>query len=468
MQRFCWKAARSPAREWVPGRPFIWMPTATLEAFPAGGVLVARRSSPKFVRLMTKAKAIVTDAGSTTGHMASLARELRVPTLLNTKTATRAIPPGQLVTVDAGNGYVYAGEVPSLLARQLDVQEGQTEGVGARMTAELEFLAKALAHMAPLNLTDPRAATFAPDHCRSLHDLARFIHEKSYEVMFGLGDQLGDFRAASYQLDVYLPIDLFIIDLGGGFKGTPKGQKVKPAQVASGPHAGGPERHARQAHPPLRRAAHGHARAVLGHDAPRHHQPRGAELVPGPLLRPDLGLLRELLGPGGLPLQRARCLLLPHPEQKLHQPAVPGGAADNLRRSRRTLAIANILKHYGFATTLNADVVIGRLNKGSLEETTVQLEMIGRLLQFFRQMDAAMATDDHARMIENAFLTGDYALSVMTGEKKEGGGEGNRAGEAGNCLRYLDPDKWNQEFEIRSTKFETNAENPNDQNRNQV
>jgi len=98
-----------------------------------------------------------------------------------------------------------------------------------------------------------------------------------------------------------------------------------------------------------------------------------------------------------------------------------GGAADTVRRSRRTLAIANILKHHGFAVTLNADVVIGRLNKGSREETTVQLEMIGRLLQFFRQMDAAMATDEHARLIENAFLTGDYGLSTLTGEKKSVG-----------------------------------------------
>jgi hypothetical protein len=38
-------------------------------------------------------------------------------------------------------------------------------------------------------------------------------------------------------------------------------------------------------------------------------------------------------------------------------------------------------------------------------------------------MDAAMATDEHARMIENAFLTDDFALSVMTGAKKEGGAQ---------------------------------------------
>ena len=64
-----------------------------MDSFPEGGVLVARRSSPKFIRLMSKTRAIVTDVGSTTGHMASLARELRVPTLLNTKIATHTIPP---------------------------------------------------------------------------------------------------------------------------------------------------------------------------------------------------------------------------------------------------------------------------------------------------------------------------------------------------------------------------------------
>ncbi|MHC1726963.1 MAG: PEP/pyruvate-binding domain-containing protein [Syntrophobacteraceae bacterium] len=48
-----------------------------LESFPAGAVLVARRSSPSFIRVMSKAKAIITDVGSTTGHMASLALGVR-------------------------------------------------------------------------------------------------------------------------------------------------------------------------------------------------------------------------------------------------------------------------------------------------------------------------------------------------------------------------------------------------------
>ena len=60
--------------------------------FPEGAVLVARHSSPKFVLAMPKAQAIVTDSGSVAGHMAAVAREFAVPTLLDTKVATQAIP----------------------------------------------------------------------------------------------------------------------------------------------------------------------------------------------------------------------------------------------------------------------------------------------------------------------------------------------------------------------------------------
>jgi pyruvate,water dikinase len=72
------------------------------DTFPKGAVLVVKRPSPKFVRLMDRTAAIVADTGSTTGHMASLAREFRIPTLLGTREATKVIRAGQVVTVDAG------------------------------------------------------------------------------------------------------------------------------------------------------------------------------------------------------------------------------------------------------------------------------------------------------------------------------------------------------------------------------
>jgi len=224
-------------------------------------------------------------------------------------------------------------------------------------------------------------------------------------------------------MDVYLPIDLFIIDLGGGFKGTPKGQKVKPAQVAS---------------TPMRAVLKGMLDKRIPRFGARPMDMRGLFSVmmrhattspeeQSSFQAPCYALISDCYANYsarvGYHFSVLDAYCSPTPNKNYINLLFRGGAADNLRRSRRTRAIANILKHYGFSTTLNADVVIGRLNKGSMEETTVQLEMIGRLLQFFRQMDAAMATDDHAQMIETAFLTGDYALTVMTGKKKEGGDE---------------------------------------------
>ena len=173
-----------------------------LNTFPEGGILIARRSSPRFVRLMSKVRAIVTDFGSTTGHMASLSREFGVPTLLNTKTATQQIRPGTIITVDVANRLVYEGEVP------LPEWKGKTEkwALEKSSTPELEYLKKVIELIQPLNLTDPLSKNFKEDQCRTLHDLARFIHEKSYEEMFILGEQLGDLRASSYHSG-YFPAD---------------------------------------------------------------------------------------------------------------------------------------------------------------------------------------------------------------------------------------------------------------------
>lgn len=379
-----------------------------LDSFPEGGVLVARRPSPKFIRIMARTRAIVTDAGSTTGHMASLARELRVPTLLNTKSATRSIPAGGVITVDAIGGFVYEGDVPVSgpeESRVMEASEGLRPGSAGILTPLVE---KIVSLVAPLNLTDPRSREFIPDGCLTLHDLARFIHEKSYEEMFGLGEKLGDVRASSYLLDVFLPIDLYIIDLGGGFVEIPKNQKVKRSQIASVPLAA-------------------LLKGMLHKDIPRF----GARPM-------DLG--------GFFSIMMRHAVNTPEQERTFQDPCYAlisdrylnltarvgyhfsvvdsycgatanknyisllfrGGAADNIRRGRRVRAIAGILKEHGFAVEVRGDAVSARLSKAPQEETAGHLEMIGRLLQFFRQMDVSMTTEESVRRIQEAFLRGDY------------------------------------------------------------
>ena len=389
-----------------------------LECFPEGSVLVAPSSSPRFVRLMDRAKAIVTDAGSTTGHMASLAREFGVPALLNTKTATHSIPDGLVVTVDATNGFVYEGAIPELADKSGqggETRTGLPASSGRRRTGETQYLERVLALVSPLNLTDSRSSSFRVDRCRTLHDLARFIHEKAYAEMFGMGERLGDVRSASYKLDVFLPIDLYLLDLGGGLRpaagnGKTKGRLncIKPGEVAS---------------VPLQALLKG----MLDERIPR--------FGPRPM---DLGGVFSIIMRHAVtsPEQDATfsdpcyalvsdCYLNYTARVGYHFSVVDtycsrkanknyinllfrGGAADSVRRNRRVRAIAGILKERGFSVEVRRDTVMARLNKAGLEETRAALETIGALLQFFRQMDAAMVDEESARLFQEAFLRGDY------------------------------------------------------------
>ena len=376
--------------------------------FPAGGVLVVKRPSPKFVRLMGKVAAIVADTGSTTGHMASLAREFRIPTLLGTRQATRVIPAGRTVTVDAFGGYVYEGAVPVPI-------EGLVPEARDRRDLRARWrLRRAAGHIVPLHLTDPRAPEFRSESCATLHDLTRYVHERSYEEMFRLGESLDDIRGAAYYLDVFLPVDLYVIDLGGGIAAeSGRDRRIKPAQIRSAPLGALLKG---MLHPKIPRGGArpldlgGFASVVLEHALASPEQERSFR-DPSYALVSDrylnytarVGYHFSIVDAyGGETTNKNYIHLL-----------FRGGAADSLRRGRRARAIAGILKEWGFAVEVVGDSANGRIHKLPREEVVRLLDHIGRLLQFMRQMDVAMTSEAAVEQVKEAFLREDYALSGL-------------------------------------------------------
>jgi pyruvate,water dikinase len=66
-------------------------------------------TNPDFVPFMKIASAIVTDKGGITSHAAIVSRELSIPCVVGTETATQIMETGKEYTVDSRNGIIYAG-----------------------------------------------------------------------------------------------------------------------------------------------------------------------------------------------------------------------------------------------------------------------------------------------------------------------------------------------------------------------
>ena len=76
-----------------------------------GDVIVTVMTNPDMVPAMRRACAVVTDEGGRTCHAAIVSRDLGIPCIVGTKTATETLKEGMNVTVDATRGVVYEGEV---------------------------------------------------------------------------------------------------------------------------------------------------------------------------------------------------------------------------------------------------------------------------------------------------------------------------------------------------------------------
>ena len=86
-----------------------------LASLEAGEVLIVDTTTPDWGPVMKRAAAIVTNRGGRTCHAAIVARELGIPAIVGTDTATRAIRSGETITVSCAEGdvgKVYTGAVP--------------------------------------------------------------------------------------------------------------------------------------------------------------------------------------------------------------------------------------------------------------------------------------------------------------------------------------------------------------------
>ncbi len=74
-----------------------------------GEILVAPQTNPDYVPAMKKAAAIVTDLGGRTSHAAIVSREIGIPAVVGTETATKSLRDGDVITVNGETGEIFKG-----------------------------------------------------------------------------------------------------------------------------------------------------------------------------------------------------------------------------------------------------------------------------------------------------------------------------------------------------------------------
>jgi pyruvate,water dikinase len=350
---------------------------------------------------MTDVSAIVTDTGTPTSHMAALCREFRIPTVVNAGNATRLLAHGQEITVQVENegATIYQG-----LVRQL-VEHARNNS--ARMDELAEFRKKRylLRYIAPLNLVDPLRDEFTPQACKTMHDVLRFIHEKSVAELIETAQS--GVKASAVKLDLTVPAGITIIDIGGGLGNSLNTDHITAGQVTS---------------LPLRALISGMTLpGIWRSDAvPLNANDFMSSMLRMPDIMSDNGsrvesnmavISREYANVSlkfGYHFIVLDCFCSENTRNNHIYFRFTGGATDMTKRSRRLQLIGVILGEYGFNIKTKGDLIVARLANIGRSEAENVLDQLGRLISYTRQLDAILQDDQSVERYARNFLQGIY------------------------------------------------------------
>ncbi len=368
------------------GKVFMVLVDEDLDRFPSGAILVAKETSPRYAKVARKASGIITDVGTSTGHMATISREFRIPTIVNTGVATQLLEPGQEITLDAQENVVYAGRIKELC------YYGFMEDVFEE-TYEYRLLRRVLKKITPLNLVDPNAKDFSPRACRTLHDITRFVHEKAVEELIDLNYRRRlDPGIASKKLKSNIPLDLVIIDIGGGLEETDEAAAISMDQVRS---------------IPMRALLEGLNSPGVWSSEPMSvdfgsfmsslTRTFSSQLVSPRFIGQNLAVISRAYANISLRLGYHFNMIDAYIGDQVNDNYAyfrfMGGVTDPARRSRRAKFIYETLARSNFNVDLRGDMVIGRIKKLDPQLMQSKMRLLGGLVGFTRQLDVKMTSD---------------------------------------------------------------------------
>ncbi len=368
------------------GKAFLIKSEEELDAFPEGAILVSRYTSPRLAKAIRKANAVITDVGSPTGHMATIAREFQVPTIVNTGVATQLLQSGQEITVDARQNVVYSGKV-----RELCYYEFAEEAFEEMY--EYRLLRRVLKRIAPLNLLDPSDKDFVPTACKTFHDITRFVHEKAVQQLIQLEySNVPRSQTAGRKLHFDIPLALVLIDIGGGLSVPANVRSVEPNEVVSLPMRAfleGLTVPGAWNTDPVSMDFGGFMSSLTRTFSFKVATPRyiGQNLA---VISKEYANVSLRLG---YHFNMIDAYISNNANDNYAYFRFLGGVTDVTRRSRRARLLGDILARNDFRSDVRGDLVVARIKKLDTDGMQRKMRLLGLLVGYTRQLDVRMVSE---------------------------------------------------------------------------
>ena len=383
------------------GPVFVARKEADMLSFPKGSILVVERALPRWAPLLSRAAGMVSETGGMAGHLASVAREYRLPAVFSLPNACNLLDNAGDATLDAGHCAVFEGLNPQLAAQ---IPEPPNLMEGSPVHQRLDALARL---MVPLNLLDPESPQFAPEHCQTLHDITRFCHEKSVQLMFDDGSDVN--QRMGKQLKAGVKLQYWIVDMGGGFRRHVGGRVVDIADIASTPMLALWDGMVAipWAGPPAASAS-GFMTVMIESTM----NPDLESTAPNAMSNKNFFIISDnymiLQARYGYHFCTVESLAGANNHENFVSFQFKGGAADRQRRRLRARMVADLLEQHGFRADVKDDSLFAVAENFSAADILQKTRMIGYLLIHTRQVDMIMLEQERATAMKNK-LGGDMA-----------------------------------------------------------
>lgn len=381
------------------GRVQIVDEHTVLATVPDHAVVVAKTAAPRYAEIMGRISGLITEVGSATCHLASVAREFGVPMAVSLAGAVDCLALEQEITLFVQErSSVYRGLL-------IDHQPVKRRIMN---TSVHRILRAVLDQLSPLHLTDPNAHAFRPENCASIHDIIRFAHEQAVREMFSLSSDAED-EAVTVRLTTHIPLALNLIDLGGGLKpGLSTCDTVTVDHFISAPI---------QAlwrgftHPGINWSG------TVQFDGSRFLTRLAAsatsEFGPEPggdsyaLIGTDY---LNLSAKFGYHFATLDTFCGDEPDHNYLSLQFSGGAGSLFGKTLRLQFLGKVLGELGCVVSIQGDLLEATLNRHDRTEMLERIDKIGRLLASSRLLDMAITNQEDIDVLAADFMEGNYDL----------------------------------------------------------